>query len=89
MSRGNLPESLSQAMLVGIMLVGGLGVSHGSGILAPQLVVLWIECTRADPTPDPQPQSEHLESNVLGLDPSRFASRRGDIRDRCGLADWA
>ena len=49
-------------MLVGIMLVGGLGVSHGSGILAPQLVVLWIECTRADPTPDPQPQSEHLES---------------------------
>ena len=36
MSIGNFPESLSQAMLVGIMLVGKLGVrSHPSG-LAPE-----------------------------------------------------
>ena len=28
MSKGNLPESLSRAMLAGTMLIGGLGVTH-------------------------------------------------------------
>ena len=36
MSVGNFPESLSQAMLIGIMLVGRLDVSNGSGIWDPQ-----------------------------------------------------
>ena len=30
MSKGNFPESLSQAMLVGTMLVGRLGVAGGT-----------------------------------------------------------
>ena len=42
MSIGNFPESLSQAMLVGVMLVGGLGVCTIS-LLAIMLCIV-ISC---------------------------------------------
>ena len=59
MSIGNLPESLSQAMLVGTMLVGRLGVSPvlrgGEGMgLSPVLIVggalnaLKLQCAQRD-----------------------------------------
>ena len=39
---GNSPESLSQAMLVGIMLVGRLGVDgSGAGSIGTAMVSLW------------------------------------------------
>ena len=37
MSVENFPESLSQAMLVGVMLVGGLGVMWLSGLVHASL----------------------------------------------------
>ena len=46
---GNFPESLSQAILVGVMLVGRLGVLHHR---AGQKIVTIYKCKRKEPTND-------------------------------------
>ena len=66
MSIGNLPESLSQAMLVGTILVGGLGVVTPESVNSTLLLVEPRPCTAAAETAL-QPPSWLVKQMVMVL----------------------